>query len=63
MAPTSPLYVLVEAILGVRGRFPHARAELGLAWQIAARWEADEPPEHRVALPLAVIRAAAAIAL
>ena len=59
----SPLYLFVEAILGVRDEFPHWRREMGLAWQTAARWEADEPSEHRAVLPVPAIRALVAIAL
>lgn len=58
-----PLYMFVQAILAVRDRYPHFRDELRLAWQVAARWEADEPPEHRSVLPLVVVRAAVSLAL
>ena len=57
-----PLYLFAEAILGVRDAAPHFRRELQLAWLIAERWEADEPPEPRAVLPVSAVRAIAAVA-
>ena len=51
-----PIYLYVQAILGIRDLCPHFRSELGLAWQVAARWEADEPTEPRAVLPTTAVR-------
>lgn len=54
-----PYYLFVEAILGVRDRYPHVRHELAFAH----RWADDEPLEHRLILPVSAVRALAGLAL
>ncbi len=55
--------MFVEAISGVRDQYPHWCRELGLAWQTAARWAADEPSEHRAVLPVPTVRPLVTIVL
>lgn len=52
-----------ETINGVAARKPAIRRNLGLAWDLAFAWQADEPREHHVALPVSVLLAVCGLAL
>ena len=52
-----------ETINAVAARKPAIRRNLGLAWDLAFSWQADEPREHHVAMPLSVLLAVCGLAL
>ncbi len=52
-----------ETINALASRKPAIRRNVGLAWDLAFAWQADEPREHHVAMPLSVLLAVCGLAL
>ena len=57
------LYKLRHLIAFVQGKSPLLRGQLGVAWEMIAKWEKLEPVDHRRPIPLKLLEAMAAVGL
>jgi len=58
-----PIHHLRYLLTGLKAGEPNLKGQLSHSWNVLAQWQALDPTEHRTPLPLAIPRAAVAIAL